>query len=65
LSCTEDTELFDGVFVASWKEKEKRVYFIPVTSVVDLCRKVATEDVGSTRTDTAALAPSLCGLVSE
>lgn len=47
LSCTEDTELFDGAFVASEKEKEKHCYFISVTSLIDLCRRVASEDVGS------------------
>jgi hypothetical protein len=47
LSCTEDTELFDGAYVASENEKEKHVYFIPVVTVIDLCRRVASEETGS------------------
>lgn len=47
LSCTPDTELFDGAFVASEHEKDKHLYFIPVISLIDLCRRVASEETGS------------------
>lgn len=47
ISGNEDTELFDGAFVASEKERVKHLYFLSVQSLIDLCRKVAAEDVGS------------------
>jgi hypothetical protein len=47
ISGNEDTELFDGAFVASEKERVKHLYFLPVQSLIDLCRKVAAEDIDS------------------
>lgn len=46
LSVTEDTELFNGAFVASENERHKHLYFLPVESLVALCRNVAAEDIG-------------------
>ncbi|UZX02480.1 hypothetical protein F8G81_07510 [Arthrobacter sp. CDRTa11] len=47
ISGNKDTELFDGAFVASENERHKHLYFLPVESLIDLCRKVAAEDIGS------------------
>ena len=47
LSASEEENLFDGVYVASEKERDKHVYFLPVASLIDLCRQVAVEDIGS------------------
>ncbi len=46
INATEDTNLFVGVYVASENERAKHLYFVPVGSVIDLCRKVASEDIG-------------------
>ncbi|WP_054820532.1 hypothetical protein [Arthrobacter sp. JCM 19049] len=47
LSATEDTELFNGAFVVSENERHKHLYFLPVESLIALCRNVAAEDIGS------------------
>lgn len=47
LSATEGTELFNGAFVVSENERHKHLYFLPVESLIALCRNVAAEDIGS------------------
>lgn len=46
LSATGDAELFNGAFVASENERHKHLYFLPVESLITLCRNVAAEDIG-------------------
>ncbi|TNB71604.1 hypothetical protein FHJ30_13025 [Arthrobacter sp. BB-1] len=41
----EGTYLFNGFFLASEKERLKHAYFIDASTLIDLCRAIASEDV--------------------
>lgn len=45
ISGDEDTGLFNGVFAASEKDCVAQLYFIPVGSMVDVCRNVGSEEI--------------------
>lgn len=41
----EDTGLFNGIFAASEKDCVAQLYFFPVSSIIDLCRRVGSEEI--------------------
>lgn len=41
----EDSGLFNGVFAASEKDCAAQLYFIPVASMIDVCRRVGSEEI--------------------
>lgn len=49
LSADENSELFDGFYVSSDRERKKSLYFIGVLDWIGQCRDVAEEDIYSTR----------------
>lgn len=45
LSADEHTELFDGIYVSSDRERKKRLFFIAIGDLIVLCREVGNEEV--------------------
>ena len=45
ISADEHKNLFDGVLAASEKECRERLYFVPVESMIDICRSIGGEDI--------------------
>lgn len=41
----ETSGLFDGIFAASEKECLERLYFFPVKSIIDVCRRIGSEEI--------------------
>lgn len=45
INADEHTNLFDGIFAASEKDCVKQLFFVPVQSMVDVCRRIGSEDI--------------------
>ena len=45
INACERTGLFDGVFAASEKDCYEQVFFVPVKSMVDVCRRIGGEEI--------------------
>jgi hypothetical protein len=45
INADEHSGLFDGVFAASEKDCREQVFFVPVKSMVDVCRRIGGEEI--------------------